>query len=159
MIRPTTLCAVVALAFVSAPLNAQGHPFESFPGSYEVVRSTIPAPDAQIEFRAVAAGLGIHSVWLHGEADTLYEAHALWGYDPTSGLVTILEVNSAGVVATHVGRFDQTGALTVERRDEDRGAVLERRRFWWSGGATLEMTLDIFSARDTVHHEVTLVRR
>jgi hypothetical protein len=154
-IAPATLTLVCVAA---GPLTAQGNPLARFEGTYEVLSSTLPAPNAEIIYRRVSDGLGLHSVWRHGEGASFYEAHALWGYDRSSSLVTVLEVNSLGVVAIHRGGFDDAGVLTLERIDDDGARVLERRRFWWSNEATLEMTLDILSMSPPVRHEVALAR-
>lgn len=160
MIRGITLLWAVAVVAAAHPVFAQGQPFERFPGSFEVERTTMPAPGAEITYSRVAGGLGLHSVWRHGSGESFYEAQALWGYDPDSSAVTVLEVNSNGLVAMHSGRVDVDGVLRLERYDDDGVTVLERRVFWWSDERTLEMTADFFSdSEDPVHHEVTLVRR
>lgn len=139
--------------------GVQEHPFDRFIGSYELVESTLPAPDAEIVFESVAAGLGIHSVWRHGSGDSFYEAHALWGYDSASKQVEVLEVNSSGVVGLNVGSFDDTGALTMLRFAEDGTTVLERRVFTWRDEDTLAMTLEFIGPERTTHHRMTLRRR
>ena len=139
-------------------VTAQEHPLGRFVGSYVVSNSTIPAPDAEIVYRSVAGGRGLQATWRHGEGETSYEAQALWGYEPDSGLVTVLEVNTVGVVAVHVGSFGESGVLTLERFDEDGTTVLERRVFTWADADRLDMTLDFFGGSEPVHHRVRIVR-
>ena len=140
-------------------MTKQTNPFERFIGAYEVGQSTIPAPNAEITYQPVAGNHGIYSIWRHGEAETFYEAHALWGYASTSNRVTVFEINTLGVVATHLGSFDDAGTLSLERLDGDGLTVLERRVFSWSDDDTLDMTLDIVDGEHTTHHAVRIVRR
>jgi hypothetical protein len=149
----------VCLLALAGPARAQEHPFDRFIGSYEVVESTLPAPGAEIVFESVAAGLGIHSVWRHGSGDSFYEAHALWGYDPASKQVEVLEVNSEGVVASNVGGFDDTGSLTMRRFADDGVTVLERRVFTWRDANTLAMSLEFIGSEATTRHSITIRRR
>ncbi len=114
------LSTLVLACVAVGPVTAQDNPLARFEGSYEVLSSTLPAPNAEIVYRLVSDGLGLHSVWRHGEGASFYEAHALWGYDRASSLVTVLEVNSLGIVATHRGLFDDAGVL-------DSGASLGKR--------------------------------
>ncbi len=59
--QATTQGLLLILVAVAYPLQAQDNPFSPFPGSYEVVRSTIPAPNAEIDYEWVADGRGLHS--------------------------------------------------------------------------------------------------
>lgn len=149
--------SVMLIGMVPFVVCAQETPLQQFVGSYMVVESTLPAPDAEIEFRSVAGGRGIHSIWKHGSGDDNYEAHALWGYDPETEQVRVLEVNSIGVVEQDIGRIED-GVLTLERYEEDNSSVTERRTLQWTAPDTLEMTLDFVSEEDSVHHEVVIAR-
>lgn len=149
--------AVLAL-LVSGSVAGQAHPFEPYVGHWLVASSTIEAPNADISFNSIAKGRGLHSVWRHGAGDTYYEAHALWGYDPRTGRVEVLEVNSAGVVGHNIGFFDSSGALTAERRNSE-GLVIERRLFRMAGTDTMHITLEFIRPERVVRHETTLVRR
>lgn len=160
--RSVTITAVLSCALVSigsAPTSAQGSPLDVFVGSYDVVESTMPAPDARVLFQSVAGGRGIHSIWRHGSRDSLYEAHALWGYEQRSKQVQILEVNSAGVVAVHLGRFDAANALAVEHRDPIDQKVTERRVFSWRDAKTLEIQAEFITPKGTVRHVMMLRRK
>lgn len=75
---------LVPVCVAAGPLAAQGNPLARSEGTYEVFSSTLPAPDAEIPYCRVSDGLGLHSVWRHGEGASFYEAHALWGYDSSS---------------------------------------------------------------------------
>ena len=54
-IAPATLTLVCVAA---GPLMAQGNPLARFEGTYEVLNSTLPAPNAEIIYRRVSDGPG-----------------------------------------------------------------------------------------------------
>lgn len=152
------LLLISALA-IATPVAGQAHPFDRFIGSYEVIESSLPAPNAEITFQSVAAGKGMRSVWRHGEGESFYEAQALWGYDAETDQVRVFEVNSAGVVGLDVGDFDESGTLTLRRFAADAETVLERRVFKWSHPDTLDMSLVFIQPNDTTRQSVTIARK
>jgi hypothetical protein len=132
-------------------------------GRWEVVASTFGgvAAGSPPTFVATQAALGhaVSSVWRQGTGASTYEANALWAHDSASRQVRVFEANSLGAAETHMGAFDDSGALVVELRSPDTGEVVERRAFVWSeSGDTLRMTAQVRSGGRTVDHAAMLVR-
>jgi len=157
-----------ALAFLEVPQASPSTVQETLEprllrllGTWLVTASTFGAADATtptfVATRA-AGGRAVYSVWKQGSGAGVYEANALWGFDPTSKQIRVFEVNSLGVAEIHVGRFDESGALVTELRDPKTAALLQWRRFTWAGD-TITMNATFYVNGAETRHSLTLVKR
>ncbi len=131
-------------------------------GTWLVIESTFASEgdttQATMVGASAAGSRALYTVWRQGSGDTRYEANALWGYDSASEEVRVFEVNSVGVVATHIGGFDSTGALVLELRDLETDDLLQHRVFTWAQD-TLRIGAQFYSNGTETRHSVTLIRQ
>ncbi len=136
--------------------------FQELEGTWRVVESTFASEgdttQATLVGVSAAGGRALYTVFRQGSGDTRYEANVLWGYDSTSEEVQVFEVNSVGVVATHVGAFDSTGALVLEWRDPETDDLLQDRVLTWTQD-TLRIGARFYSNGTETRHSVTLIRQ
>lgn len=131
-------------------------------GRWFVLSSTFGGPpdstSPTLVVTPVALGRAVYSVWKQGTGANAYEASALWAHDSATRQVRVFEANSVGVAETHVGAFDQTGALVLELRSPVNNDLVQRRVFRWAGD-TLRMTARFVAGGRATDHAVALLRR
>jgi hypothetical protein len=131
-------------------------------GRWFVLSSTFGGPpdstSPTLIIAPVALGRAVYSVWKQGTGANTYEANALWAHDSTTRQVRVFEANSVGVAETHLGAFDQTGALVLELRSPGNNDLIQRRVFRRAGD-TLRMTARFVSGGRVTDHAVAFLRR
>lgn len=132
-----TFAACALLILGSSVVTAQsvdsaGARLQELVGLWRARLNTFAAPGdtATLEVASLARGHGVRSTWRQRFGAEPYEATSTWAYDSATKLVRVFEVNSLGLVADHVGRFDASGTLVIDRTSSS-GSLLQRSWFRW----------------------------
>lgn len=151
---------IIGMVFITLHAVAQspGERLQQLVGTWKVVESTFTdPPQGEVKVVTAADGRAIYSTLTQGSDDTYYEANALMGYSESSKQVRVFEVNTLGVADTHVGFFDDSGALIVELRDTETNELLQKRIMTWTP-YTWEMTALFIVNGQEINHHFTLER-
>lgn len=152
----TTVIVFITLNAIAQSPNEQ---LQELVGTWVVIESSYTdPPEGIVTVSSVADGHAVYSTWKQGSAETYYEANALWGYSETTKQVIVFEVNTLGVADTHVGYFDDSGALIAELRDHETNDLLQQRIMTWTSDTWKMTALFIVDGRE-VKHYATLVRQ
>ncbi len=150
-----------AAVFIRLCANAQTpiDRLQELTGTWTVIESSFnDPPEGTVIVTSIAEGRGIYSSWKQGADDTYYEANAMWGYSESTNQVQVFEVNTLGVVDTHIGYFDNSNALILELRDPNTNNLLQERSMTWSNN-TWKMSTRFINGGKEINHYATLVRQ
>lgn len=146
---------ITLYAFAESP-NEQ---LQELVGTWTVIESSYTdPPEGTVIVISVADGRAVYSTWKQGSDETYYEANALWGYSESTKQVRVFEVNTLGVADTHVGFFDDSGALIIELRDPETNELLQQRTMTWTNDTWKMKARFIINGKEINHH-ATLIRQ